>query len=215
VTAQAYSKLYRLAALGLAHPVPELHERLRDGSFQREVARCARAARLDIDALPPVEGAFEQYEADYIALFQHGPAGPACSLYETDHVTGGGSRGERLVELTRFYRFFGLETALADGARDQPDHIVCELEMMAFLAHREATAHARGQAPASLRLAERDFLGRRLAPCLDSFAARAAERSATLRLAPFLPALATVTRAIGAQHLRNLTGTSALPLAVA
>lgn len=72
----------------------------------------------------------------------------------------------------RFYEFFGVQ--IQEANRDYPDHLVTELEFMAFLCQREAVAEAVGKDVDSFRRASRDFLQRHLLAWVPGFAERLA-----------------------------------------
>jgi DMSO reductase family type II enzyme chaperone len=197
--------LYHLNALGFAHPVPELHAQLTNGYFQQHYDARLLQAGWQPARLPCATVDFERFEADYITLFQVGGNGsPPCSLCETDYGLGDGSRGEQLVELTRFYRNFGLRLTTDAEENEQPDHLTCELELMAFLGFRQADACTREIDDAPYRLAQRDFLERRLGAWTPTFVQQATETAKALGVDPIFPALAGALGALVRDHLERL-----------
>jgi DMSO reductase family type II enzyme chaperone len=117
---------------------------------------------------PPIRSQ-EEREADYLAAFELGGTEPPVPLYEGLCRPADGREGI-IEDLLRFYDFFGLR--LRQDNRDYPDHLVCELEFMAFLAAREAHAAESGLDAGPYRLAQRDFLQRHLGVWLPELAQR-------------------------------------------
>jgi len=202
MSASTYSELYQLAALAFAHPSPELHACLCDGTFQRQFqARCG-LVRLHAQVPPVVQGPYERYEADYIALFHHGvPGRESVSLFETDYLTSGASRGAHLAGLTRFFRACGLVLSRTEGSREQPDHLVCQLELMVYLTFRQAAGGPDSDSFQPCVEAQRDFLSHRLQRWVVPFARRTAQASVRIGADPFLPAMALALEALVTHHL--------------
>jgi DMSO reductase family type II enzyme chaperone len=98
-------------------------------------------------------------EADYMAAFELGGESPPVPLYEGLCQPREGREGV-LEDVLRFYDYF--DVRLREENRDYPDHLVTELEFMALLALREASALAAGRDPGAFRRAARDFLARHL-----------------------------------------------------
>jgi len=201
-----FADLYRLNALCFAHPVPELYEQLGNGRFQDQYDARLALAGLQPAQLPGPATDFEQFESDYITLFQVGAAGsPPCSLCETDYGLGQGSRGEQLVELTRFYSNFGLKPTADLDENEQPDHLTCELELMAFLGFRQSEARGQGNDDDPYRLAQRDFLERRLRIWVPSLVDRVAENAKSMNVDPLFQAFAQALGALIRHHTERLS----------
>ena len=164
------SRLYQLMALGFAHPVGEFHRRLVDGSYPRAIGATATVAGYDLPELPSPQLSATDYEAAYIELFQLGRYGkPLVSLNAGDHAAlneDEASRPEFLLRYSDWYRHFGLRTDPSEDANELPDHLVCQLEFLAWLAHLEAEAVEDGDARPGYQRAQRDFLQRHLRPFL-------------------------------------------------
>ena len=94
-------------------------------------------------------------------------------LYEGFHRGAEGREGI-LEDVMRFYAFFDLR--LSENQRDYPDHLVTELEFLAFLAMQEANAGAQGKDHRPFQRAQRDFIARHLGIWLPSLKRRVAER---------------------------------------
>jgi len=69
-----------------------------------------------------------------------------------------------MVDLLRFYHYFGLR--LTDDASQKlyPDHIVCQLEMLSHLCELESRANGQDELALGYRRAQRDFIGRHIKP---------------------------------------------------
>lgn len=176
VRAQAKQTLWRLAAVAFGHPQPEFQDALKDGCFHSAFSEawlgvtgrgwCRQASSVDFPAL----------ESGFISTFLHGGKGkPVAPLLAGDyeHLLAGHSRPVFMLNITAFYRHFGLKAATADeGRADEPDHLASMLEFMAVLSHLEARALSRGADPVPYRRAQRDFLRRYLVPLLQTIAGR-------------------------------------------
>ncbi len=172
--AQAKESLWRLAALAMGHPSPELHGAVVSGEFH--AAFSSAWANVTGSAWPDPGGTgdFAAFEAGYIAAFLHGRAGkPTAALLAGDHeaILAGLTRPVFMLNLAAFYKHFGLKAATGDeGKNDEPDHVASMLELMAVLCHLEAQALDKGREPDPYRRAQRDFLCRYLEPALSTVA---------------------------------------------
>lgn len=125
---------------------------------------------LERDGVTPARSQDER-EADYLATFELGGEQSAVPLYEGLCRPGDGREGI-LEDVMRFHEFFGVR--LQEANRDYPDHLVTELEFMAFLCQQEAAAEAAGKDVDSFRRASRDFLQRHLLAWVPGFVERLA-----------------------------------------
>ncbi|WP_422368169.1 molecular chaperone TorD family protein [Pelagibius sp.] len=172
--AAAKETIWRLAAIALGHPAPELQKALESGAFHAALndAWLAVTGRAWPKRAPSVD--FAALESGYIAAFLHGPKGkPVAPLLAGDHerLLAGHARPVFMLNIAAFYRHFGLQAAETDeGRADEPDHLASMLEFMAVLAHLEAQALRRNRDPAAYRRAQRDFLRRYLCPLLRAVA---------------------------------------------
>lgn len=176
--AAARCSLYRLAAVSLAHPVPETWEALNTGKLQEAIA----AAWFGVQGRPwPVQAVSQDsaaaFEAAYIAVFLHGRGGkPAIPLLAGDYeeLLSGQTRPVFMLNIGEFYRHFKLQAAVEDEGRpDEPDHLVTMLEFMAVLTHLESRALEQHRDASGLRRAQRDFLRRYLLPLVNVISAKA------------------------------------------
>ncbi len=169
--ARAKETLWRLSALALAHPAREFFDTLVSGKFHE--AFCDAWVQVAGRPWPRPETSadFTSFEAGFIAAFLHGRSGkPLAALLAGDHeeLLAGLTRPVFMLNLTAFYKHFGLEAATGDeGRQDEPDHLVCMLEFMAVLCHLEAQALSNDRDATPYRCAQRDFLCRYLVPTLN------------------------------------------------
>jgi TorA maturation chaperone TorD len=155
----ARQALYRFAALALADPRSGSWERLtalRDDTLPLEAAALirsvhqARRATLGVgerplkyldpqpvlDRLPASRCTLNtQYEATFGLLVSS-----ACPPYETEYINSkfAFQRSNELADISGFYEAFGLK--IADAHPERPDHIVLQLEFMAWLLGMEREA---------------------------------------------------------------------------
>ncbi len=108
----------------------------------------------------------ETLEAEYLSLFEMGGGKSVVSLYEGQNRPESGRDGI-LQELLRFYEFF--DARLNQDEREYPDHLVTELEFLAWLCLQEQAALHEERDVAPFRNAARDFLARHLAVWLPDF----------------------------------------------
>jgi len=171
VATGARSKIYAFLAEALSFPDQALARRLASGDWFNDFTdamafvpfsfKLAGDQRTSLAQAPPSR----TLEHDYIRLFEVGPGGPFCALYEGAHR---GGRMKIMEELVRFYEHFGLKPA----SGDQPDHLCAELEFVHYLTFKQAAADEGTPAFASLATAERDFLYRHLCKWLPRLVSR-------------------------------------------
>ena len=130
------------------------------------------------DSIPTT---LEELRALYIDLFEAGLPQPRCPLLESAWLLNRPA-GEVVLENKLYYQAFGLEI---DG-RAAPDHLLTQLEFLAWLDHCEAVGNA--DLP-SLQCARGEFLERHLSHWVGSLA-RLAENSGGSCYAELLEALA-------------------------
>jgi DMSO reductase family type II enzyme chaperone len=160
----------QLMALAFCHPTEEFHRLLQDGSYARALTTSVDAAVGARNTMPAQPQRFEDFESGYIELFQMGRRGkPLVSLNAGDHDTLNteASRPEFLLQYADWYRHFGLKTDEQEDANQLPDHLVCQLEFLSWLAHLEDTASEDAGLRLGYRMAQRDFIQRHLLPFLD------------------------------------------------
>ena len=111
----------------------------------------------------------ELLEAEYLAAFEMGRESPPVTLFEGMH-RGDLGRDGILEDLLRFYEFF--DAKLSETDREFPDHLVTELEFLAWLSMQEEAAERAGRDAEPFRNAEKDFLTRHLCAWLPVFRQR-------------------------------------------
>lgn len=165
-TCATRSKLYKLLSDSWQYPVSDFLDLVEDGTFLTGIEALVNGLPypLDIDreqlggaGIRKIER--EDFEAEFIRIFDTGPGGPPCPLRE------GLIKSDRqaiMEELIRFYNHFGV-SATKGTENNLPDQITTELEFMHYLAFKEVVALQNDQDPGAYMRAERDFLQRHLA----------------------------------------------------
>ncbi len=172
--AAAKETIWRLVALAFGHPTAEMHAAFANGVFHQAFDRAWSAVTgrhwPTARSLPD----FKEFEAGYITAFLHGPKGkPIAPLLAGDHenLLAGHARPVFMLNISAFYRHFGLQAATGDeGRADEPDHLASMVEFMAVLCHLEAKALSQGRDPSPFRRAQRDFIKRYLVPMMRTIA---------------------------------------------
>lgn len=218
--ARARAAVYRLLAIAFDFPTPELHESLANGTFAGVLRAFEERLGTGSAPLSRFRGSHQDLESGYISIFEIGgaEAGPV-SLRESTHPGTGRIAGEPrasgdprrsvMEDLLRFYHHFGLRLTPDATHRSLPDHLCCELEMLAFLCAREAelvTLGAGSEEAASCRRAQRDLLHRHLERWLGRLGVALDGRSEADGASAFYAAAARAMRAAVAAHARALAG---------
>lgn len=114
----------------------------------------------------------------YIDLFGHSVSGD-CPQYEAEYEEAGIFQQTRtLVDLSGFYKAFGVEAS--EDAKERLDHISIEMEFMQLLVAKEAYARENGHGEDKVRLcheAQESFLRDHLATWVNSFVRRAGRKA--------------------------------------
>jgi DMSO reductase family type II enzyme chaperone len=169
---QSVSQVYLFLGRCFSYPDEEFYALMKDGHTGEQLRGMVERLPFDVSfkGIPSSSLPQEEFESEYINSFDigFGPSLP-CPLYESAYREDTSSR-DITEELLRFYEHFDVK--LSDKGKDYPDHLVVELEFMAYLAKKEAEALERGRDPAPYRLAQRDFLERHL----DTWVGRLDER---------------------------------------
>jgi len=184
-TAVSRSRVYQLLGMAFSFPDADFFESIRDGTLATALGRACASLPYNVTAaalegLNSVEASPEDFESEYIRLFDVGAGGPPCPLYGG---TYGGDRMKTMEDAVRFYNFFHLH--LSEKIRELPDHITTELEFLHYLTFREAEVLQQKDDPSSLRRAQRDFLARHLCKWVPKMQAKLARQTTN----PFFPAL--------------------------
>src|SRR3989337_413557 len=156
------SQVYLFLGRCFSYPSEEFYTLMKDGRTGEELRAMVEGLPFAVNftGIPVPSLPREELESEYISAFDiaFGPSLP-CPLHESDHRDDVSSM-DITEELLRFYEHF--QVKLSDKERDYPDHLVVELEFMAYLAKKEADAGKRGNDPAPYRRAQVDFLERHL-----------------------------------------------------
>lgn len=170
--AKAKETIWRMAALLLEHPTPDVFEAIASGSVHSAFSAAWAGVTGSEWPNPQVSSSYDLYEAGYIEAFLHGHRGkPIAALLAGDHehILKGLARPVFMLNISAFYKHFGLKPAIEDqGKQDEPDHLASMLEFMSVLCHFEARALAQGKDASGYRRAQRDFLCRYLSDTLET-----------------------------------------------
>ncbi len=206
-TARERSRAWQLLSIAFAHPVPESFSQLADGRFQRAFEQTLAATHGLRSALPRVGVDAVEFEVQYINLFDTGPKGrPLVSLRASayDALLAGEPVPRLMQKYARFYRHFGVQTRTDQGDVALPDHLTCQLDCLAWLAHLEGRAQVPWDAAEGYRRAQRDFLERLLGPHCRELAPRLSDTCRQRGFDPFFAALAEALEQLRALELKRL-----------
>jgi DMSO reductase family type II enzyme chaperone len=155
------SLVYAAFAAAFAYPDREGMEAIRSGLLAGALRQLLGAVDpelpegVDWAALQDCGADDEFLPVEFTRLFAAGENGPCCPLEGRCYGSAGMEATEDLV---RFYDFFGL--SLSEGQREEPDHLLTELEFLHYLAYQEAALAAAGESTEGLMRAQRDFITR-------------------------------------------------------
>ncbi|MGB5831397.1 MAG: molecular chaperone TorD family protein [Thiohalocapsa sp.] len=210
--AQARSRTWQLLSLAFAHPVAELHPQFADGRFaQAFESAIDEALETGLGTspgepaeLPSARVPFQEFEAQYITLFNTGPKGrplvPLCAAGYSA-LLDGEPPPSLLLRYVQFYRHFGLKIRTGGEESELPDHLTCQLECLAWLTHLETRSLAQGDSAKGYRQAQHDFIDRLLGPHCAQFAPRLAR---TVNERGYDPLFAALGKALDASQRREL-----------
>lgn len=199
------SAIYRLVALALSYPAPEVLGFLRDG-FTRKLGDAVSLLPGDgqvelaaaVEELCGTVGPLDGIGGEYNRLFR---TALACTPYETEYDPMRSVRkGHVLADILGFYSAFGLQPS--GEQRELPDHLGAELEFMSLLLQKEAYARLNDW---SERIdicsdAQRKFLSDHLGTWIFAFCDRLEETAGV----EFYRALARLLRAFMEYEIRSL-----------
>ena len=205
------SQLYLFLGKCFSYPTEEFYQLTQDEGTGEQVRAMVEALPFDVNfnGIPSPSLPQEEFESEYISAFDiaFGPSLP-CPLHESDHRDDVSSM-DITEELLRFYEHF--QVKLSDKERDYPDHLVVELEFMAYLAKKEADAGKRGNDPAPYRRAQADFLGRHL----DKWVPKLDEKIQKRMKQPFYQGASSFLREFLSSHLSYLRKNVSYPAGTA
>ncbi len=204
------SSLLTLISRGFSHPNEASHQHLLDGTYQAAVSQAHEGIFGQNFSLPEVTSSFADYEALYIELFHIGKNGaPMVGLHAGDYsdLLDGQPRPEFMLDHNRWYRHFGLKVSQDDPSLDLPDHLVCQLQFLAWLSHLEAEIAPGRNSVAGYRHAQRDFIQRHVKPFVARVADGLANARPKLSHEPLFAALGALTHALITHTSNQLTST--------
>ena len=203
--AEARSRVWQLLAMGFSHPLPELFVQMADGTFQSALMEAITTVHGNSPVvLAPVQCDFTTFEAQYIALFETGqkgrPAVPLCAGEYID-LLDGQPRPALMLKYAQFYRHFGLKVRDQGEDNELPDHLTCQLECLAWLAHLETQALSKNQTAEGYQRAQRDFIGKLLLRFSTGFDVLLTQECHQRGYQPLFPALSQTLCAFQQQTL--------------
>ena len=176
------SAVYKLLSLAFKYPFPELFEAYQTGDFLSELldtmsmlphlkslaqvqAGLADTVRRELTGIT-----FQDFKSQYTKTFDVGDPQPPCPPYEGVYRAGIERTGI-LIEVSGFYKHFGLKMNPEEGKRDLPDNISAELEFLHFLTFKENQASEEGNQDLlkGYVLAQKDFLERHMVNWIPKF----------------------------------------------
>jgi DMSO reductase family type II enzyme chaperone len=172
----ARSGVYRLFGRILSLPDEEAYNLSLKGQWPGLLEEAAELLAFDFEfgvSTLPESVSREDYEAEYLRLFEVGEDGPPAPIFGGNY--GGGDRRKQMEEVVRFFEYFGLKTS--DEQARAPDHLATEFEFMQYLAFKEAASPSPRLA-ASYHRAQEDFLDRQLSNWLPEFSGKIEEANA-------------------------------------
>lgn len=135
---------------------------------------------------------YEEYESDYIGLFDVGMPEPPVALFESAHYKKIPAQ-ETVLENALFYELLGLKS---DPKAGVPDYLVAQLEFLSAVQYAREHAATEDAAGDLIRM-ERDFISRHLL----NWVPLAVRRMKRYQESPFLP-LMTLLDAFLKERLR-------------
>lgn len=156
---ESISEVYRLLGMCFSYPEAEFCELMKDKRMEDEIKALVAGLPFQIDfkGIPSPSLPQDELESWYINNFD---ITPPCPLYESSYPRDDSTARDIYEDILRFYEHFDIK--LSESEKDYPDHLVAELEFMAFLAKKESEAVENGNDPQPYKLAQIDFLERHL-----------------------------------------------------
>lgn len=156
---ESIGQVYLFLGRCFTYPEEGFCEVMKDKSMQDEIKGLMGRLPFEVNfkGIPSPSLPQDELGSEYINVFD---LNPLCPLYEHHYRSSEQSRRDILEELLRFYEHF--EIKLNDKEKDFPDHLMAELEFMAFLSKKEAVSIDLGRDPEPYRRAQLDFLERHL-----------------------------------------------------
>ncbi len=196
------SAVYKLLSLAFKYPPPELFEAYQSGDFLSELfdtmstlphleSLALENAGLTDTVRKELAGmTFQDFKVQYSKTFDVGDPQPPCPPYEGVYREGVERTGI-LIEVSEFYKIFGLKMTSEEGKRDLADNLSVELEFLHFLTFKENQARVEGNQDLlkGYVLAQKDFLERHMVNWIPKFSDKMQKSSAV----PLYVELAKIT----------------------
>lgn len=196
------SYIYHLLAAGFKYPTYEMFEQFQNGQFLQDlfehISAMPHLSNLAAEEINVIEKVYEDlqkidfqdFEVKYVGSFDVGFPEPPCPPYEGTYADKA-PRTETMMEISEFYKHFGLSMNQEEGKRELPDYLCAELEFMHFLTFKEAKAGEDNEQELfkGYILAQKDFLERHLTRWFPKFY----EKVLSVEDLPLYPDIARIT----------------------
>lgn len=193
------SNLYKLLSSGFRYPTPEAFKTFQNGEFLvklwgsisllphlkpiiTEMFEVSRRTLRDLEGLT-----FADFEAKLAQTFDIGVPELFCMPYEGLYRKESGA--DITLDISEFYRNFGLVISKHGGKHELPDHLSAELEFLSFLTFKESQVRKSKdyRLVKDYIMAQKDFLERHLIQWVPKFCD-------LLQKAPILPFYLVIVR---------------------
>jgi DMSO reductase family type II enzyme chaperone len=195
------SNLYKSLSIGFHYPTPEIFRNFQNGEFLDEliyhISSISGLNDLNLELSLIAEHEKEsmkrmtlfEFEIEFTRTFDAGTPIPLCSPYEGHYCQK--PRSMVMLEVSEFYKFFGLHMNQEEGKREFPDYICAELEFLHFLTYKEEEALREGKEEKLNEYiqAQKDFLERHVVQWIPEFCIKLQDSTSL----PFYAWLAQIT----------------------
>lgn len=156
---ESISQVYRFLGRCFSYPEIKFCEIMRNEKTAEEIKGLVEGLPFEIDfkGIPSPSLPQAEFESRYINNFD---ITPPCPLYESSYPREDMAGRDIYEDLLRFYEHFDIR--LNEDEKDYPDHLVTELEFMAYLTQKEAYAEGVKNDSLPYQLAQMDFMERHL-----------------------------------------------------
>lgn len=176
------STVYKLLSLGFKYPNTEIFKAFQNGEYLSELQNTMSSLPHLKSLLngheeiirkigQDLQGAtLQDLQLKYTQAFDVGVPEPPCPPYEGVY-RGGIERTVTLIEVSEFYKQFGLKMHSEEEKRELADHLCAELEFLHFLTFKENQAREEGNKELlkGYIWAQKDFLELHLAKWVPKF----------------------------------------------
>lgn len=167
------SRVYLLISRFFTYPEKEFCDIMKEDWMKDRIKGLVKELPFEMDfaGIPCPSLSQDDFESHYINVFD---ITPVCSLYESGYRMDELSQRDVQEEIFRFYGYFDVK--LSNIEKDYPDHLITELEFMAYLSQKQADSKERRTLPDPYSLAQLDFLDRHLNRWIPKFNERIQKR---------------------------------------